>query len=239
MALNTTLCDPSAESIVDLAFAGAYLARHPDATAWADLGTGEPGDARRERYLAAASRMIGRAPLVADALAHGMGWPRQAIGVPIVGHPVEFARVSEANGASVRSDLLIGRDAAELVGGAARFDHTGLFRIDDFDPDTGELTLSGEPVVAVDEVFALVAPLPRGVLEAACEQAIHLAVSPQAAAIAAANAGIESLDVGGPGAGGFRTRAISPFAELCFAARRLLRREGLLRTARSVASGRA
>lgn len=239
MPLNTTLCDPAAESIVNRAFANAYLARHPDATAWAELGDGEAGDARRERYLAAASRMIGRAPLVADALSHGMGWPRQAIGVPIVGHPVEFARVNEVDGTSVRSDLLVGRDRAEFVGGAARFDRSGFFAIVDFDSVTGELTLSGEPEIALDEVFALVAPLPRGVLEAACEQAIHLAVSPHSAAIAAAAAGIESLDVGGPGAGGFRTRAVSPLAELCFAARRLLRREGLLRTARSVASGRA
>ncbi|MCC6156894.1 MAG: hypothetical protein IT350_02500 [Deltaproteobacteria bacterium] len=239
MALNTTLCDPAAESIVDLAFADVYLARHPDATAWTDLGEGETGNARRERYLAAASRTIGRAPLVADALSHGMGWPRQAIGVPIIGHPVEFARASEVDGATVRSENLVGRDRAEFVGGAARFDRAGLFRIDDFDSDTGALELSAEPDVAADEVFVLVAPLPRGVLEAACEQAIQLAVSPQSAAIAAAAAGIESLDVGGPGAGGFRTRAVSPLAELCFAARRLLRRGGLLRVARSVESGRA
>lgn len=239
MPLNTTLCDPAAESIVDPAFANAYLARHPDASAWTDLGEGETGDTRRERYLAAASRMIGRAPLVADALSHGMGWPHQAIGVPVVGHPVEFARVSEVDGATVRSDMLVGRDRAEFVGGAARFDRAGLFRIDDFDPDTGALELAAEPNVASDEVFAIVAPLPRGIVEAACEQAIHLAVSPHSAAIAAASAGIESLDVGGPGAGGFRTRAVSPLAELCFAARRLLRREGLLRVARSVESGRA
>lgn len=239
MPLNTTLCDPAAESLVDCAFANAYLARHPDASAWTDLGDGEAGVARRERYLAAASRMIGRAPLVADPLCTGMGWPRQAIGVPVIGHPVEFARVSAVDGSTVRSDLFVGRDRPELVGGAARFDRAGLFRINDFDADSGELELAGEPDVLPGEVFAIVAPMPRGVLEAACEQAIHLAVSPHAAAIAAAAAGIESLDVGGPGAGGFRTRAISPFAELCFAARRLLRREGLLRVARSVESGRA
>lgn len=229
MALRVVLCDPRAESLVTLAEADAYLSRHPDGGSWEDLGDDEVGRARRERFVAAASRVVGRAPLSEGPLWQRTGWAESAFPIPLASHPVESMSASSANEQSVMLPALAGRSRDSVIGGAIKTDD-GFFAIEDFASATGAATL-GEALPSdwSGGACAFIAPLPRPIREAVCEQAIDLLLRPMSEAVEAASHGVTQWSVSGAGAGSASLRPSLATAELCFAARRLLRQAKCLR----------
>lgn len=244
MSLNTTLCHPEADSLASVAAADVYMAGNPDAAAW----DGPPGadeeekTSRKEKFLSEASRMVCRAPLSQGSLSRSLGWvPGQGLAVPVAGHRVHYG-IAESGGGTALVDVdLADRPKEAFVGGAIRFGSGEVIGVEDFDPETGAITLARTPdtEVFLGTPFALIEGLDLMIVHAVCEQALYLAGNPNLAALDRMEQGIAALSASGPGAGAITLGRAPETGELCFAARRLLTKAGLLLGGHSLPAGRA
>ena len=186
--------------------------------------------------------MICRAPLSEGPLSGSLGWmPAQGLAVPVTGHRVHYGVAESGGGAALVDGELADRPREAFVGGAVRFASGEVIAVEDFDPETGALTLAQTPETEVflGTPFALVEPLDIMIVHAVCEQALYLAGDPNLSALDRMEQGIGGLTASGPGAGAITLGRAPETGELCFAARRLLTKAGLLRGGHGIPAGRA
>ncbi len=240
MSLNAILGHPDADSLVTLAQAAAYAAKHPAAETWSALSAAE-----QETLLVTATRHLAWCPLAAPPLVDTLGLRRcQALPLPTARHPHFFGR-AQGGTTTTLVDADLATYANDVLAGGSVLVYQGAGRgqwatVDSFAGATGTLTLSPAWSAAPDATsqYLLLWPLPPALRAAAIEQALYLAGGVSFRPLEEAAMGVTEASTAGDGGGSVTLAPSGTAAHLAPAARALLARAGVLRDDQSVEIGR-